>query len=273
MDSFTSIIPENHMLRNDFDDFSSLFESFQSFAKTNGFAVRQEGGSESRNRLYLSCFASGRFLCSPVSATACRDHVSHKTACPFRVYVFRNQKTSYRWRWCSEATNCSLDHNHAQVDDPTALPHHRYIPQAVQESILSSNPSDTPKKILFQLPTLNKGVDFSATSKDISYLRSKFLKTFKGDSSLVDTLMRQHGEIFVFCVNYVRELKLLALFMYHKEALELLVQFPHVLFIDCTYRTNVNNMPLLHVVGMTCLNTTFSAFFCLLSDETELSYN
>ncbi|KAL0217123.1 hypothetical protein RCL1_007606 [Eukaryota sp. TZLM3-RCL] len=272
MHNFTTVIGSEHALRNDFDELSSLFAAFQSFAKSNGFAIRQEGGSESRNRLYFNCFASGKFTSTPVPGTNGRDRVSLKTACPFRVYVFRNKNTSFKWRWSSETSNCSLQHNHCEVEDPTALPHHRFIPQVVQETILTANPSDTPKKILHQIPVINKGVDFSATAKDISNLRTKFLKNFKGDSSLVDTLMRQYGENFVFCVKYDEELKLSALFLYHKDALPLIAQFKNVLFLDCTYRTNVNNMPLLHGVGMTCLNTTFSAFFCLLRDETQSSY-
>lgn len=42
--------------------------------------------------------------------------------------------------------------------------------------------------------------------------------------------------------------------------------------MDCTYKTNHYHMPLLHVVGMTSFNTSFSMCFAFLSKETEMEY-
>ena len=42
--------------------------------------------------------------------------------------------------------------------------------------------------------------------------------------------------------------------------------------MDCTYKTNRFKLPLLNIVGTTCLNTTFYIEFCFLASEVQESY-
>jgi hypothetical protein len=58
-----------------------------------------------------------------------------------------------------------------------------------------------------------------------------------------------------------------ALFFIHTLSLELLSCYHTVLFLDCTYKTNKYNMPLLHFAGVSGNNKTFSAAFCFLAEE------
>lgn len=46
----------------------------------------------------------------------------------------------------------------------------------------------------------------------------------------------------------------------------------HVLLVDCTYKTNRYKMPLLHVIGITPLATSFFAGFAILNEECTASY-
>ena len=57
------------------------------------------------------------------------------------------------------------------------------------------------------------------------------------------------------------------LFFAHFKGIELAQAFPEVLLIDCTYRTNMYNMPLLHFTGVTPTGENFSIGFTLLSAE------
>src|SRR5436190_14825550 len=63
------------------------------------------------------------------------------------------------------------------------------------------------------------------------------------------------------------------LFFAHLESLILLKQYPEVLLMDCTYKTNRFRMPLLDILGCTGLNHTFFAAFVFLSGETEEHYS
>lgn len=53
----------------------------------------------------------------------------------------------------------------------------------------------------------------------------------------------------------------------HPTRLNLLHAFPHVLFMDCTYKINKYRMPLLKIVGMTFTDMTFSVAFMFLQHE------
>lgn len=57
------------------------------------------------------------------------------------------------------------------------------------------------------------------------------------------------------------------LFFAEPFQVQLTKRFHHVLLLDCTYKTNKFNMPLLEVVGVTCCNTTFSCCYAFLREE------
>ncbi|CAG8477335.1 10462_t:CDS:2 [Scutellospora calospora] len=62
------------------------------------------------------------------------------------------------------------------------------------------------------------------------------------------------------------------LFFAHKESVNFTCQYSSVLLMDCTYRTNKFKMPLLNVVGITSLNTTFYSCFVFMKSEDEEDY-
>ncbi|CAG8808070.1 26966_t:CDS:2, partial [Racocetra persica] len=62
------------------------------------------------------------------------------------------------------------------------------------------------------------------------------------------------------------------LFFAHSKSIALTKTYNSVLLMDCTYKTNKFKMPLLHIVGMTSFNTTFSSCFALLKLEQEDDY-
>ena len=62
------------------------------------------------------------------------------------------------------------------------------------------------------------------------------------------------------------------LFATHKQ-LVLYRAYPDVLLLDCTYKTNRYDMPLLHFGFSTLSNTYFSTAFVFLSDEIKKDYN
>lgn len=62
------------------------------------------------------------------------------------------------------------------------------------------------------------------------------------------------------------------LFFMNEQCITMLGQFPEVLLLDCTYKTNWFKMPLLNVVGITSIGTTFYVGFAFLSEEKEEDY-
>ena len=66
--------------------------------------------------------------------------------------------------------------------------------------------------------------------------------------------------------------KLTHLFFAHQQSIKTANSFPSVFLLDCTYKTNKFNMPLLHIVGLDATYGTFSACFAFLSAEKKNDY-
>lgn len=62
------------------------------------------------------------------------------------------------------------------------------------------------------------------------------------------------------------------LFWVHLMAIKLFKTFPHVLIMDCTYKTNRYKYPLLEIVGVTSTELTFSIAFIFMDHEYEDNY-
>jgi hypothetical protein len=62
------------------------------------------------------------------------------------------------------------------------------------------------------------------------------------------------------------------LFFAYKEAVEFTSTCHNVFLMDCTYKTNRFNMPLLNIVGLSPLFTTFNVAFCFMRGEKEDDY-
>ena len=58
-------------------------------------------------------------------------------------------------------------------------------------------------------------------------------------------------------------------FFANSKSIKLVRHFPSVLFLKCTCKTNKYKRPLLHAVGFTCLNSTFSSSFTFLPKDQE----
>jgi MULE transposase domain len=56
-------------------------------------------------------------------------------------------------------------------------------------------------------------------------------------------------------------------FCIHKTSLALLRAHSYILVTDCTYNTNKYKMPLLDIVGITSLNTSFYVGFCFVAED------
>lgn len=58
----------------------------------------------------------------------------------------------------------------------------------------------------------------------------------------------------------------------HPESIRYANRYNRVFIIDCTYKTNRYKMPLLHIIGISPSNSTFSIAFCFMRNEQEESY-
>ncbi|KAL8494130.1 hypothetical protein ACS0TY_025063 [Phlomoides rotata] len=62
------------------------------------------------------------------------------------------------------------------------------------------------------------------------------------------------------------------IFFAHPESVALLHAFPDILIMDCTYKTNRYQLPLLEIVGVTSTDMTFSIAFAYMKSERADNY-
>lgn len=77
---------------------------------------------------------------------------------------------------------------------------------------------------------------------------------------------------WIFELSLDSDDRLQHLFWAHCQSIELAKQYPLVFLLDCTYKTNRFQLPLLHIVGMAPTNQSFSIAFCLMANEQMSSY-
>ncbi|KAI1007714.1 hypothetical protein K3495_g514 [Podosphaera aphanis] len=88
---------------------------------------------------------------------------------------------------------------------------------------------------------------------------------------LLDDL-HQPGPGWSCQIQRVGENRLTHLLFSCSQSVELFRRYPYTLVIDCTYKTNRFKMPLLHILGTTSFNTSFSVAFAFLRHEREHDY-
>ena len=100
-------------------------------------------------------------------------------------------------------------------------------------------------------------------------IRKESLKGKKPMDALVDYFRRQQ---YRFQYECDREGQITRLSFSHPISLDLLHEYPHALLMDCTYKTNIFGMPLLHVVDLNSVYTLFFVCFVFLRNEDTESY-
>jgi hypothetical protein len=124
-----------------------------------------------------------------------------------------------------------------------------------------------PRTILAALLHINSDVLISTSdiSNERETARRAYLKGRSPIEALIDEL--NNNEEWISSVELDSDRKVKALFFAHVSQVELYRANPDLLALDCTYKTNRYNMPLLHFLGVSSIGKYFSATFCFLSGE------
>ena len=110
--------------------------------------------------------------------------------------------------------------------------------------------------------------------KNIYNIRYKFKVEEKEGRSVLQQLMKcLHDNGYQQWHRREGETNVVSDILYaHPQSINLLRLFPYVLVMDCTYKTNIYNMPLLEIVGISPTGHNFSVAFAYLRNEKVESY-
>lgn len=248
-----------------------LLTAIRTYAIAHGFAVSIHR-SEAGRYIRLSCDLGGEYrdrIKAPDGAKR-RITSSRLAGCGFFVYAITSKKDP-EGKWCIKSFNLIHNHETKEAD----LIHHPAarnicLTEAQKAKIhilieLDYSPKDIIPLIYMDWPKL------LITAKDISNLRQAYiLKKLDGKSPmefLLSELANQKWHVkFQTDPNGYITFLLFA----HPKSIEYANKFNRVFIMDCTYKTNIYNMPLFHFIGCTSSNSTFSiAFGLMLNEQTE----
>ncbi|CEH18417.1 PROTEIN FAR1-RELATED SEQUENCE 11-RELATED [Ceraceosorus bombacis] len=170
-------------------------------------------------------------------------------------------------------------HNHPPALDPQRFPQHRKLDQ-VQEELIYLMHAQGAKAVqitkkLHEGDTLKRKFH----NYDIQNARHRVKRKLEGQGPLqapmhhlLCWLEGENAQGLEYTINREESGHLSALWLSSVSSSELLRRYPSVLYMDCTYKTNVCRMPLFHIVGVTCIQQTFTARYCFLTGEQESDY-
>jgi histone-lysine N-methyltransferase SETD2 len=110
--------------------------------------------------------------------------------------------------------------------------------------------------------------------KKIYNIRQELRQHTKEFSSVTHELRRVLSDSNIpYAVETNADQQATAFVIVLKDTYELFQRYGTVLAMDCTYKTNIFNMPMLHVVSKAPTNQVFSIAIAFMSGETQLHYD
>ncbi|KAI0994658.1 hypothetical protein K3495_g13523, partial [Podosphaera aphanis] len=255
-----------------------LMNDSQSFAKAPGYSLRKKSTKKHSpprigvevGVMIIECSKGGKVQ-APTGSK--RKRPSKMTECPFRLTAREN-----RGIW-SLKLNCG-DHDHVGLNATAHVPHgQRAMTAEKVERIQNATKCGIrPRQILneFRSQSRIQGTECILKLKDIyntkGVLRATELKNNTPTQALVLVLREQQSWFHILEKDSVTS-RITRLFLAHiPTTRELLAKNCQVITLDCTYKTNRFKMPLLNIVGQTCLGTSLNIGSCFLSGETQADY-
>ncbi|KAK9675853.1 hypothetical protein RND81_11G036000 [Saponaria officinalis] len=259
----TMVRRNNPTSLHDRDDVFQRPTVAQKIASENGFAlVKANSGRKNRSQLELfaSYFRCSRYGSSKVVYDPDKPKRKSKTVkcrCLFRIRAVENYHVQDNKRlvlWNIITTNDFGYHNHQPTkykdghrhyaglnEEEKAYVRQQYRAAVFPRDIKSGIHQKTPDK-----PQPSSSQIYSKTTVDANYVH--------WHQTNPDTHELTH------------------VFMSHPEAVKLFRAYPHVVFIDSTYKTNTYNMALVEVVGVTSTGSSFLIACVLIPYESEEGY-
>lgn len=217
--------------------------------------------------VYIRCNRGGVYSPHVSDADRQRRTSTRITECPFRITLRRRDIRGYY------LTIESLEHNHEPSRESTHPVHRRAVIQKSRAELILQLDQGVPIRHI--LTSLHKANHPFIQAADLYNLRQNVRQSVLQGRQSIQALLQDFPRDGSWDFRYnVRpeDNTLYTLFGIHKSSLALLQKHSFVLWMDCTYKTNRYNMPLLNIVGVSSVGATFFAGFAFLQNEREESY-
>ncbi|POV96651.1 hypothetical protein PSHT_15033 [Puccinia striiformis] len=247
----------------------ALFAFCQNWAKVRGYAVATGHSARGKN-VYIQCDRSGEYR-GVVPSISGRNTSTMKVECPFLLYgaTSTSQKVTNK-SWRLEIRHG--DHNHEPSPVASAHAAHRLLqPGQLKEVGRLRKSNLKPAQILLQLRTADPNT--LATNRTISNALQKQRREELDGKTPIEALLCILKETnWSWDAKYTATGAVQNLFFAHPRSIHLAQIYHHVALLDATYKTNSSKIPLLHIIGQTATNRSFSIAFCFLTYKDDENY-
>jgi hypothetical protein len=244
---------------------TELDDAAQRWALEHGYAIKKTNTTSwnGEDRGTYKCDRSGQ----PDEPNPDKLGKSKKIGCPFEFLG-----NFYKKQGCYRIKIKNPHHNHPASADPYIHPIHRRLTSSQKEKVTElTNAGVAPLKIKSAL-VQDTNTPSHATLNTIYNHRNQMRMDQLQGRTPIEALVNQIRDHHFYFMIDSSEGHMTSFFFAHPRSLELVKRFPTTILLDCTYKTNKYNMPLLHIVGMNSCNRSFSVAFCFLSAEKEPNY-
>lgn len=200
--------------------------------------------------------------------TRVRKTSSHKSGCKVSVLYVTDDKE--QGPWSIQHPRQPASHNHLPTK-AEALPNYRRskrtaeLVSVVKAHLSAGIPTRQSLAVL-----CTEFPDSFQTCRDLYNIKREHRRIIQQSVGIVEAAIhRLQAENFYteYGINEQRELDFL--FLSHPDSIKMLRQFNDVILLDCTYKTNRYNRPLLNICGVTGSNHTINVALCFLPGERE----
>jgi hypothetical protein len=255
-----------------FDSYDAAKTYIYQHARENGYALSQgpkrldKRTPPTIRRVDFRCDKGGKVRGHGVV----RNSGSRMMECPFDLRLMRIDIVTGRW----QVTVPDSKHNHPPSDDLRQHPLYRKLNDDEKQRVNQLNQAGVPPRMIVSaLCTENPQTLIGM--REVNNHKTKAQKERFNGLTPVELLIQELQIDNSWASHYTTDPEghLNYLFFAYNPAIELAQRSPEILLMDATYRTNRYNLPLLHFMGVTCINTSFSSAWCFMAQETDELYH
>ncbi|XP_026433505.1 PKS-NRPS hybrid synthetase CHGG_01239-like [Papaver somniferum] len=237
-------------------------------------------GKQSRwNRVEMVCERSGKDVDKHkkgsvyVGKTGRKDKTkTKKRECPFKIVFNYIEEENEGEKYCTMNKKMDCRHNHPPALD---LHGHARVARIKDHEMVKIDKMYKARMPPIKILSMLKVDDLQnkSTLRNIYNAKSTLRNKELQGRVVMQQLMWLAGNNNYMVQKEVDEFgQVTHLFLAQPDCVKLAQCFPQVLIMDCTYKKNKYEMPLLNIVGHTSTKAPFTVAFCLLRDELKESY-
>lgn len=264
----------------EYDTWALANQAIQDWTRKNGYALSITHSKKNVKgvtyRRQLSC-SKGRFQNTRYlnDSTRLRRTSTTKQNCPMKLWAIALDPKEPEGPWAIQwiRNNGSHIHNHSAVTKGSTLPIHRRNARtpAMEQFLLDCNTAGLPASNIQTMLRSKFGSHSFQTKKDINNFKRKIRKILleaqtpaEGAIQLLQDLKFHHS----FDINETTK-ELERMWMSHPTSIDLLKRNFDIIYLDCTFKTNRYNRPVLNICGSMANNKTFQIGLAILPSERE----